>query len=218
MENLGYIISDTSGLIPVVAGIYFFKSLNADRRWILYFFILTVYVEFSNAWMASRGIHNLWQINVYTLAEFSFYIFILKSWVGGAFMRWLSIVGYVLFYGIWLSYIIPHKTLDTDTGAAGIVESIVIMLSAAYVLGTLSIATEYPVLRNYKFWFAGVAFIYFSVNILLNYIFELIIQNNPAYDLSIWNIHSVVNIITNVLYANVFYLGEESVLKSRTAR
>jgi len=208
MEYLGYFISDLSSLIPVAAGIYFFKRLKTDRKLLLYFFIYTSIVELSNAWMASHRIHNLWSINIYTLVEYSFFVFILNKWIKEIFMRWLSLIGSVLFYPLWFGYFILNKTLDINNAPASITESCVLALLSAFAVVTLGLKTETPVFKNYRFWFAGAAFVYFAVSILLDYIFALLFDNNTTYNSGIWNIHSVINIAVNIVFAYAFSLAE----------
>jgi hypothetical protein len=111
VEHLGKFISDLSSLIPVVAGFYFYKRLKKDRRILLYLLLYAGWVEMSNAWMASRAIYNLWQINIYTLVEFTCLLFVFNLWVKHVFMRWLSLVGAITFYLLWAFVFIQAKTL-----------------------------------------------------------------------------------------------------------
>src|ERR1700756_1218304 len=200
MRYFGYALSIVSSLIPVAAGIYYFKKLSAGRKLILYFFLITAFADFINGWLGFHHINNQWEVNIYTVIEFSFYVLILSSWVKARTVHRLSLIAAAFFYAAWIYCVLSAKTLGADTFPAEIIKSIVIMLLSAYVLGTLSIATEYPVLKNYKFWFAGVSFIYNSIGILLNYIFESLIANDPAYDWGLWNINTAVNIAANILF------------------
>ena len=122
-------------------------------------------------------------------------------------MRWLTLIGSVIFYACWFGYVFIYS-IRPSNALANLTESIVLMLVSGFVLITLGIKTEFPVLKNYRFWFACTVFIYFSVNILLDYIFELIAEEYPAFDMSIWNIHTVLNIGVYFLFGYAFYLPE----------
>jgi hypothetical protein len=208
MEYFGNAIAVISSLITVLSGIYYFKKLNAGQKWVLYFFILSSCNDFGDGWLALHKIHNHWLVNIFTLFEFSFFVSILNNWVKSRAVHRFSIIAAAFFLTSWVYCILSAKTLGADTFLADLTECIVIMLLSAYVLGTLSMATEYPVLKNYKFWFAGVSFIYYSIGILINYIFDALIEHDPAYNWGLWSINTTVTIITNILYAYVFYLKE----------
>jgi hypothetical protein len=207
--EIGFLISDICSLIPVFAGIYFFKRLKSHRRILLYLFIYNSAVELTNAWMAMHHRFNMWSINIYMFIEYSVFIFIFNQWVKDIFMRWLSLVGSVIFYALWAGYFILHKNINENNAPAAFTESIVLMLLSGFVITTLGLRTETPVFKNYRFWFAGAAFIYFAVNILLNYIFDLISSNTSNYDMSIWSIHTVINIAVYFVFAYAFTIQEE---------
>lgn len=208
VADIGFLIADISALAPIIAGIYFYKSLNTDRRLLLYFFMYNAAVELSNAWMASRSIHNRWSINIYTLVEYSVFIFMLNKWCKEIFVRWLSLIGSVVFYGVWLGYFIVAKTINTENAAADLAESIVLMLSAGFVVTTLGLKTEMPVLKNYRFWFAGCIFIYFTLNILFTYLMQLMIHESETYSLDLWTLHTVLTIPLYFIYAYAFIIKE----------
>jgi hypothetical protein len=206
VNELGYFISDLTSLIPVAAGLNFFKRLKADRRLILYFLIYTSFVELSNAWMAWHHQRDLWSINIFTLAEYSLYAFILNKWVKGGFMKWMTLVGSLLFYLIWLGYLIFYKSLSVTYTAADVTESAVLMLLSCFALTTISLQTESSVLKDYCFWFSAVAFTYFAVSVLLSVVMTRLLENPNAYEFDAWSIHTVINIASNLAFAYMFFL------------
>src|ERR1051325_11806642 len=107
--EIGFLISDICSLIPVLAGWYFFKRLQNDRRILLYFSMYTAAVELGNAWMAMHGTNNTWSMNIYPFVEYSVFVFIFNKWTKETFVRWLSLVGSVIFYALWIGYFIVYK-------------------------------------------------------------------------------------------------------------
>ncbi|MEJ7736717.1 MAG: hypothetical protein WKF97_04750 [Chitinophagaceae bacterium] len=208
MNTIAYFISDLTALIPVAAGLYFFKRLKADRRFFVYFLIYAAIVELTNALMAWYDLSNLWSINIYTCVEYFFYAFILNKWVKGIFMRWMTIIGSVVFLTFWIGHFFIHETLNTTNIAADVTESAVLTLLACFVVTTLSLKTEHPVLKNYRFWFSAVLFIYFSVSVLLSLVMTRLMENPNAYEFDAWIIHTIINISMNVVFAHVFSLKE----------
>lgn len=206
--EIGFLISDICSLAPVFAGIYFYKRLQTDRRILLYYFIYNAVVELSNAWMAMHHENNRWNINISMLVEYSVFIYILNKWCKEIFIRWLSLIGSVCFYGFWVAYFLLNKTIDTDNPAAEISESIVLMLSAGYVITTLGLKSETPVLKNYRFWFGGCIFIYFSLNILFTYIRQVIIHEAQQDGPDLWTIHTVLNIPLYFVFAYAFKMKQ----------
>jgi hypothetical protein len=209
MKHLWLFISDLSSLIPVVAGFYFYKRLKKDRRILLYLLLYAVWVEISNAWMASRGIYNLWQINIYTLVEFTLLLFVFNLWVKHVIMRWLSLIGAIAFYLFWAFVFLQAKNLNVVNLPADITGSVVMLLASGFVVTTLSLETEQALFRNYKFIFGSASLIYFCVNTFLSYIFTLLVKNPGLLEGQIWNIHSVINIAVNIIYAYSFSLKEK---------
>jgi hypothetical protein len=171
--------------------------------------LYAVWVEMSNAWMASHAIYNLWQINIYTLVEFTCFLFVFNLWVKHVIMRWLSLVGAVSFYLLWAFAFLQAKTLNFNSLPADITGSVVLVLASGFVVTTISLETEQPLFRNYKFIFSGASFIYFCVNTFLTYIFTLLIKDPGSLDSGIWDIHTVINIAVNIIYAYSFSMKEK---------
>ena len=124
----GFLISDICSLAPVLAGFYFYKRLQKDRRILLFLFVYSALVELTNAWMAMHQIRNVWSINIYTLAEYSVYVFIFIHWSKDVFVRWLSLIGSVIFYTVWTGFFILNKNINLHNAPADLTESIVLML------------------------------------------------------------------------------------------
>jgi hypothetical protein len=77
-----------------------------------------------------------------------------------------------------------------------------------YIITSTSIASEKPVLKSYRFWFAAVLFIYFASNLLFTYLLEKIFSGS-GLNYGIWHVHSAVQILVYLLFAYAFYLEEE---------
>jgi len=208
MNHLGKFISDLSSLIPVVTGFYFYKRLKMDRRILLYLLLYAVWVELSNAWMASHGIYNLWQVNIYTLVEFTCLLFVFNLWVRNVIIRWLSLIGAVSFYLIWSFVFLEAGHLNVVNLPADMTGSVTILLASGFVVTTISLEKEHSLTRNYKFVFGGASFIYFCVNMFLSYIFTRLVHEPNLLHSQIWDIHSVINIAINIIYAYSFSLKE----------
>jgi hypothetical protein len=103
----------------------------------------------------------------------------------------------------------PGKNLNVVNLPADITGSVVLLLASGFVVTTISLETEQPLFRNYKFVFNGTSFIYFCVNTFLSYIFILLIREPGKFGSHIWDIHSVINIAVNIIYAYGFSMKEK---------
>ncbi len=208
MTYLGNFISDLSSFIPVLAGFYFYKRLKKDRLILLYLLLYAVWVEMSNAWLASHGRYNLWQVNIYILVELTCLLFVFNMWVKHITMRWLSLTGGIAFYLLWVFVFLQKKDMNVSNLPADITGSVLLLLASGFVVTTISLESEQPIFRNYKFIFSAASFIYFCVNTFLSYIFTLLIDVPRLVSGDIWNIHSVINISVNCIYAYGFSMKE----------
>jgi hypothetical protein len=204
--EIGFLIADFCSLIPVLVGCYFFKRLHAHRRILLYLFIYNAIVELTNAWMAMHDMAT-WMYNVFMLFEFGVFAYVLGKWANMRFITWLTIAGAGLFYILWGIFYYSHNIKESNA-AAEFTESIILLLLSVYVVTSLSLTTEQPVLKNYRFWFSGTLFIYFTANILFSYLFEKIFSIGPGLSPDLWTVHTVIQIAVYLLYAYAFYLPE----------
>ena len=210
-DNLGpsdiwFLLANVSSLVPVIVGFIFFKRLGRDRKILLGLFIYCAIVEFTNAWMFLHR-QRTWMYHVFILFEFGVFTYMLAKWSQSKLMRGLAIAGAVLFYILWCTFYFSHE-LTARHSPIELVESIVLLMLGLYVITSASIASEKPVLKSYRFWFAAVIFLYFASNLLFTYLLEKIFSSS-GFNYGLWNIHSVVQILVYLLFARAFHLEEE---------
>lgn len=205
-SDIWFLLANVSSLAPVIVGLIFFKRLGIDRKILLGLFIYCAIVEFTNAWMFLHR-QRTWMYHVFILFEFGVFTYVLAKWSRSKVMRGLAIVGSIVFYSLWCTFYFSHK-ITARHAPIELAESIVLLMLGLYIITSASIASERPVLKSYRFWFAAVIFIYFASNLLFTYLLEKIFSAS-GLSYGLWNVHSVVQILVYLLFAYAFYLKEE---------
>lgn len=195
-ERLFDWISTASGLLPVIAFIYNYGWLDKVSRTIGIYFIPAFVFDATSEALPMLGVSN--NMPVIHISVVTNIIFFGIIYYEAFFIKKLKTLTIILSSTALVIALYFTKNILIFPSEADTASSIVfIVLSLIYFYQLLSRQEFVHIEKQGLFWFnAGVLF-YFSINIFLFMLFNMIPENDrPTY----YIIHSITNIIANLLY------------------
>ena len=177
----------------------FFRDLGKDLKLYTIFFGVSVVFDQIINYLAEHG-QNSWLFgNIFHLIEYIMIIYVFSHWQKNIrlqrVLHW-SIPVYTIFW-IWVK-IFGIEYMDKFPHYTRSVAAIIIAILAIYTLIKLEENESY-IYKHYQFWICVGALLYFSGNIVLFSLSDIVLVNNLFF------IHSILNISANFLYAGGFW-------------
>lgn len=199
-------VSLFAAILPLLAGILFPNRITTTTLPFFYFFYCVVLSE-TVAYLASRySMNTIGWLYSYYLFETFFFWWHLHQWLWGKRGRtWLvAAMIALLIYWIFSTFFVYGFFVANSFARA--IECVIIAAYAGLFLIQLTRKTDPPIFRNPKFWIASGAMIYFSFGVLVFALYKIIADNHytPFVFEPIWNVHSLMNFISNLLYSIAF--------------
>ncbi|MDP1728532.1 MAG: hypothetical protein Q8M15_17235 [Bacteroidota bacterium] len=200
-------ISQASVLIPIIAGLLFYKRINTPFKWLTWFFILSAFVEIISVKIIHRGQHNnMPLLHLYTLIEFiafgyMYYVYFkdrnrLKYFPVITLFTFIIIAGIdaIWINGIWLP----------NTVARSFECMVLVLLALMYYYLFFKESFDQVVWKQSMFWLSTGVLFYFAINEPFFMLYNFFLSNHSDMAKLGLNIHAVINIFTNILFAISF--------------
>lgn len=194
------IVTVISGLIPLVVGAILYRYLVKEMKILLLYFPTAIAVDSMGIILALKSINNLWLFNIFTVAEYSFFVFVFSFWQKKELKKKFQF-SIPLFFVIWLTIQIVLGTVNRLNYLSMTIEGILLSAIALYTLYNLSLKTEKLIYKDRQFWVAFGVITYFMGNLVL---FSLGYLIETQFMDSAWIIHSLLNIAANIFYTGGF--------------
>jgi hypothetical protein len=157
--------------------------------------------DFYSLITAHYGINNLDVLHIYTILEGSFFLLFYRSLFKDALVKKLMLVviaAYILF-AVYHSFFLAN--MFEFNSVTRVAECIILTTCGMYFFYTLFADDEYINLKRYPYFYinSGVL-LYFMGNIFLFMLYAFVIQTEKNGSISVWGLHSVLNIGANILY------------------
>ena len=188
-------------MLPLAAGLVAFRRNSADLRWLVLFYAIATLVETISRSLSSEYKNNIWLLNIYLLIEGLVFVNMLAFWHGRSNVREAAAIFSVAFASFWAVSIFYFGSLFVVNNAAFTAAALLNVAFSGLALYRLSGVPGPSLLRNYRFWFAAGILIFYSVDVTLFSIFDLITRSGGATLRAMYAIHSVLNIFANTIYA-----------------
>jgi hypothetical protein len=199
-----YIITEVSKLssfLPVIVGFMYFSKINKPFKRLVYFLCISAFNEYLATEFKKVYGTNVPLLHLFTPIEFSIFFIVFGQYFRLNFFKNLIIItafwGLAFLDAFYINNLYTHNTVARPT------ESIILMIASFYYF-YLNLSNQNNTAIIYKeamFWYATGILIYFSINF---YMFLMVSQLVPPIALFSIDIHSIVNIIANLLFAKAF--------------
>ncbi|AYL97968.1 hypothetical protein HYN43_022930 [Mucilaginibacter celer] len=191
------IVSVISGALPIAAAVLNFRNLNVLLKIIAALFLFSFIVD-AGLWMALLdGLKNdMYVIHVYIVVSLIFYTIIYHKLFEKKLLKNITIIFSCVAAIIMLIY--NHNLNEYPSVSNTALGVFLITLSLCYFYQLLNPQEFVHIEKQGPFWInAGILF-YSAVNIFLFMLLNQIPQNDRA---GFYMIHSISNIIANILYS-----------------
>lgn len=178
-----------------------FRRRQLPLRILAVFFIFSTIADFYSLITAHYGINNLDVLHIYTILEGSFFLIFYRSLFKSKLVRNLLLFTlplYILF-AVYHSFFLAN--MFEFNSVTRVAECIILTTCGMYFFYTLFADDEYINLKRYPYFYinSGVL-LYFMGNIFLFMLYAFVIQTEQSSSMSVWGLHSVLNIGANILY------------------
>ena len=198
-----------SVFIPIAIGTYRLRALSNPMR-VLFVLVITslTFDAFSEIVAhANKGGHsNLWVLNLYTPIETIIYCVFFLMMLKDLIQKNILIVIYLIPLSFIFYYTYKHGNRLSDVSLA--IESITVIASTMIFFYVMLKRLEHETpLSNPYFWFNSAILIYFSSAF---FVFIFSDYRKLSSDWNLWNIHSIVRIIFNLLISIGFWKAQKT--------
>lgn len=193
-------LSQLSGFMPFLGGLFKIKHLKKDTKILFAFFTVALITEIIVKILAYNKINNLWLFHVFTIVEYSFWVVVFSFWQREHKAKKILRASVFIFCMIWLLNLIFHIEHFNDyNNVSRSIESILLTAIALFTLYNCYLESEVVIYKNYIFYFSIGVLLYFSGNFMFFSLGKSIVN---GLDLGI--IHSTLNITANLCYLGGF--------------
>lgn len=191
-------ISWISSFFPLAAAIGAGRPFTRGKQALLLLCLIDMLCEVTALGYAFFREPNGWLIHVLTLSEFSLLMLIFSFWEADPnrrkYLRWSIPV----FWGCWLLInLAVNEAAPGQINFSRAIAAITLALTAGYMIYRLAVNPLVVLNRDYRFWIALGALLYFGGNTI---IFALgFVENNPLLAI-VWQVHVGFNILRNFAF------------------
>ncbi|WP_345949596.1 hypothetical protein ABDD95_22380 [Mucilaginibacter sp. PAMB04274] len=208
---LGYIVP-ASTLLPIVAGLMYYKRINKPLHTLLIYLIIAFIINVIGSVMAGNHINNLPLLHFYTIFELLAVMFYYKHAFGhGKITSWIyaAMIAFPLLCVLNFTFLQSLHEFNTYTRPLGAL--IIILFSGLYLAVQPNLSNQQLVTRSGRM-VAGGFLIYFCSS-LFQFIFSNVVSHIATRTIKdvIWNLHA-----TFVLVMYLFFFA--AILNERNKR
>jgi hypothetical protein len=201
MRDLINNLSAISILIPLVTGIVNFKKFSRTLKAFFLFFIFSFFIEIITGYLNKHGKNNLWLINIYLVIEFSVFSYFTALFSKAAWLINLNYALVALFLLLWIFSTVFFYGLLRLNNLCFTLASLILFIMSAFTLFRISTETDANLFVDPIFWIVSSIFIYFSANLFIFCLSDLILDEKSLIMHKAWIIHSFWNIVANILFS-----------------
>ena len=187
-----------------IMGIYMYKNLSRIMRILLYFTIISLFLNISIYYVGFYWKNNLWIFHISTLIEFSFLAYIFSCWQEKTIIRKIFRAGIFGFAVIWIISKIFFEDFSAVDNYTSSISNAVLTGMSAFTLITSAQDGSKPILSDPRFWVSSGVLIYYAGTFftlaLSNALPQLAISDASA----MWAIHNIMAIISYLFYMRGF--------------
>lgn len=199
LENILNYLSLFSGLFPVIAAIYRYKTLDPVLKPMAIFFFISAFVDTLLLVMPRIGILDNWPlIHIFIVIMLVFFGRVYyQSFYVNAFKKvttWVCILALIAIgFGVFWDGLMFFPSF-----ANSFLSVIFTLLSLLYFYQLLTAREFVHIEKLPMFWINSGVLIYFGINIFLFMLFDKFVKHTED---DVWIIHDLTNVVSNIFYS-----------------
>jgi hypothetical protein len=209
-------IAQVSSLIPILSGISRYKKMPVPARLFFFFLIFSSFSEGMAIVLSVVFDNNMPFMYVFTAIEFGVFCYIffpklsfLKNRFKPAFYSAMLLMAALLITDIIINSIWKLNTISKISECV-----LIVFIGLSYLLQYLQSDTSTNITKDYLFWIASGATLYFAISFFFFMMLNLLVTSNLPYAQITSTVHSIISIVANLFYAYSFWVvGVKPTLK-----
>ena len=196
-------ISQFSPLAPLVTGLPLFRRLDRPLRILVGMFVLAACTEAAAHYLA-HGASNLWLVHLWTPIEFTLTILAFACWQQSDRVRRIlhwAIPAFLLLVVMNKIFLESFNNFDNYSRPIG---SMVLAAVAVFTFQRMIVEPGDSLIRDPRFWVSSAVLIYHAGTLTLFTLGRMMLSENMEAFRDIYMVHSVINILTCLLFAGGF--------------
>jgi hypothetical protein len=192
-------ISTASVLLPNIGGLIAFRRLDTEGKKILTFFGVFILIEFAIAGLALLSINNMPMFSIFTLLEYAFYAYLFYTNTNQIKVKKGIKYASIFYFAFAIYALVFIRTIFEFNSESRVLESFFLVLFAFLYFNELSKSIQSVNTNLFKlpmFWMSIGILFYFTGNFFLFLMYREINQISKT----LWSIHSIINISSNILF------------------
>lgn len=197
-----FFISSYTVIIPLILGALGIKKLDQGLRYFLSLLFLVLVTETSAFALGAYNINNLIVYNVFTGVEYAFLVLMFTHWWESVTLRRVLMGSIPVFIVTWIAanYAFEVTPQEFNTVFLSIESVLFVILAVSTLVKEMQNGTVLLV-DNPVFWVTSGVLIYFAGNLFVFTLMDLLIQKTDIPPHSVYLIHTVLNIVKNILFS-----------------
>ncbi len=202
------LISSFIVIIPLLLSVYKFKSLCTIQLRLFYLLIVILIVEFISNILWYKQMNNLPVYHFYTVIEFLLIINIFKHELSKIFSKQFFVILSVGFMLFAIANALFFQGLTTfNSNVTTVMGFMMIFFSLSYFYSLLKEVKYRALESNPMFWINSGFLIYFSSNLILFYMNNILFKGVTEASLTLWGLHAIVNIVLTIFYTIAIWVN-----------
>lgn len=197
---LGYFVPAAT-LIPILAGLIYYKRLNKPLRMLLVYLIASFIINTAGSVLAAYSINNLPLLHVYTIVEVvTVMLYYLYAFGKGDIGKWIKAIMVVFPVICIINFTFFQSIYTFNTYTRPLAAIIIIVFTSWYLAVQSNIKNPELVTRSGRMVAAG--FMIYYCSSVFQFIFSNIISKSVSADIKwlIWDIHATFVLIMYLLF------------------
>lgn len=198
-------VSAGSIVVPIFFSIFKIWSLNQSLKALTLYLIICLIIEFVSDVLWYDNINNLWLFHIFTLLEFTCFMYIFFQILKIEHKQKLFsviILSFLIIFLVDIIFISGH--LKMNELARNVEGFTFIVLSILYFKSLMKSNEHQSLLQKFSFWFSSAILLYFSGSLFIFLFSNYLLDSSPETFFGIYAIHSILSIIFNILLAICF--------------
>ncbi len=206
MPKILFIVSILSQTLVFGAGLYMRRSLGTQMRLLIVYFGFDLIAELVMAYLGSQGMNNLWLVHVITIVQYCFLIAVFSLWQKNLTLKKILQASIPIIALMGIVSMLFFENIRHFNSYTKPVTSLMLVLASGYTLFELNNEKTASVFREPRFWIGSGTLFYFSSTLVLYSLSNVLLNFPPHVVRMIFACSIVINIITNIIYTQGFFM------------
>lgn len=201
------ILAFFSEILPIIFYLIFLKRNRGEGVWVIFLYCLVSVIIENISFFLKDRLGTFYIFLSLTILEYTLFAFFFYASFKGKKLRYIPIIGTVLFYLIAIFNLTSKKVESFDSLSASVEAILIIIYCILFLYEHIKDSSVIYIYSIKKFWIVIAFFIYFSSTLFLFiYAATFTTQEHKNY----WAINNFFEILKNILFSISFVMRKDT--------